>query len=258
MDKKIIIFDIDGTLYDNKNKCLYESSIECIKTLYEKGHELVIASGRSFPMISNIDKIKKYINTYILINGQIILRNGIEIYKEAIELNKLKKLLEDFNEYDIPYGCISSSLERLSKINEDVNHAYTSFCLKEPVVDEDYYLKDDIYQIWCFGDNDKIKDFIIQHPDYDFMPWGGTGYDVVPKGRNKARTIKKLIEILGYEMKDVIALGDGYNDISMINTVGFGIAMGNACDELKEVADYITDDIDKDGVYKVFKYLNMI
>ena len=90
------------------------------------------------------------------------------------------------------------------------------------------------------------------------MPWGGTGYDVVPKGRNKARTIKKLIEILGYEMKDVIALGDGYNDISMINTVGFGIAMGNACDELKEVADYITDDIDKDGVYKAFKYLNMI
>lgn len=258
MEKKIIIFDIDGTLYDNRNKCLYESSIECIKELYKKGHELVIASGRSYPMINNIEKIKKYINTYILINGQIILRDGKEIYKDPIDTNKLRVLLEDFDKWDIPYGCISSSLERLNKVNDDVNYAYTSFCLKEPVVDEKYYLKDDIYQIWCFSDSEKVRDFIFKHPDYDFMAWGGTGYDVVPKGKNKANTIIKLIDILNYDMKDVIAIGDGYNDINMIKTVGFGIAMGNACEELKEAADYITDDIDKDGVYKAFKYLKMI
>lgn len=258
MEKKLIIFDIDGTLYDNANKCMHQSSIECIKKLYEQGHELVIATGRSYPMIGNVDPIKKYINTYILINGQLIQRNNEIVYKENIEIEKLEKLLKDFNDAGITYGCISSSGERLSDIDEFVNHAYTTFCLKDPVIDPKYYLKEDIYQIWCFGDDDKVKDFIKSHSDFEFMAWGGTGYDVLLKGRNKARTIKILADMLGFDNKDVIAIGDGHNDVLMVKEVGFGIAMGNACNELKEVADYITDDIDKDGLYKAFKYLNLI
>ncbi len=258
MEKKLIIFDIDGTLYDNNKKCIHQSTIECVKKLYENGHDLVIATGRSFPMIGNVEILKPYINTYILINGQIILRNGETIYKENIELDKLEKLLKDFNDAGITYGCISSSGERLSDVDQFVNHAYTTFCLKDPIIDPKYYLTEDIYQIWCFGDDDKVKEFIKSHQEFEFMAWGGTGYDVLLKGRNKARTIKILREYLNIDNKDVIAIGDGYNDISMMKEVGYGIAMGNGNDELKKNAKYITDDIDKDGLYNAFKKLGLI
>ena len=258
MAKKLIIFDIDGTLYDNVNKCIHQSTIDCVKKLYEAGHELVIATGRSFPMIGNVDELKKYINTYILINGQIILRNSKAIYKEPIDIKKLEELLKDFEKEDIPYGCISEDKERLSKIDDFVNHAYTTFCLKDPIIDKDFYLKEAIYQVWCFGDNEKISEFIKEHTDFEFMAWGGTGYDVLPIGVNKGRTIKILREYLKIDNKDVIAIGDGFNDISMIKEVGYGIAMGNANKKLKKHAKYISDNIENDGLAKAFKHIELI
>ncbi len=258
MANKLIIFDIDGTLYDNVNKCIHQSTIECVKKLYEQGYDLAIATGRSYSMINNVDILKKYINTYILINGQIILRNNEVIYKEPIDKMKLEELLKDFEKEDIPYGCVSEDKERLSKIDDFVEHAYTSFCLKNPIIDKKFYLKEDIYQVWCFGENEKISRFIKKHPNFEFMGWGGTGYDVLPKGVNKARTIKILREYLKIDNKDVIAIGDGFNDILMIKEVGYGIAMGNANDELKKYAKYITDNIENDGLYNAFYRLDLV
>ena len=75
--------------------------------------------------------------------------------------------------------------------------------------------------------------------------------ELVPLGIDKAKSIDVLLEKLGLTSKQCIACGDAYNDITMIQYAGLGVAMGNAVDEVKEAADIITDTNDQDGVAKV-------
>ena len=70
--------------------------------------------------------------------------------------------------------------------------------------------------------------------------------------------VQKVLDHLGFNRIDSIAVGDGYNDVSMIQLAGLGIAMGNACEPLKKAADIITDSCSDDGIYNVFRKLKMI
>ena len=75
----------------------------------------------------------------------------------------------------------------------------------------------------------------------------------MPKGGSKAEGIKKLIEKLGFKMENVYAFGDGLNDIEMLQTVGTGVAMGNALDIVKEYADVVTTNVEDDGIVNGLK-----
>ncbi|MBW5377106.1 Cof-type HAD-IIB family hydrolase, partial [Brachyspira pilosicoli] len=70
--------------------------------------------------------------------------------------------------------------------------------------------------------------------------------------------IDKIIEHYGIKLEETIAFGDGGNDISMIKHAHIGVAMGNANKEVKEIADYITDDVDNNGIYNALKHFNII
>ena len=70
--------------------------------------------------------------------------------------------------------------------------------------------------------------------------------------------LRKLAEELGYDLKDVYAFGDALNDMEMIKVAGVGIAMGNAKEELKAIADYVTDDINNDGIMKALKHFKLL
>ena len=83
-------------------------------------------------------------------------------------------------------------------------------------------------------------------------------YDVYAKDQTKATGIKHLIEYLNIDIKDTYGFGDGHNDKEMIEFCGTGIAMGNAIQKVKDASDYITDDIDNDGIYKALKHFNII
>ena len=86
----------------------------------------------------------------------------------------------------------------------------------------------------------------------------GYSFDLTLKGESKAKGIKKLVEKLGMDIEQTIAFGDGRNDVEMLTEVGLGIAMGNGAIEAKAVADYVTDDIDKDGILKALNHFSLI
>ena len=70
--------------------------------------------------------------------------------------------------------------------------------------------------------------------------------------------MQKLLDFLQVDKADTIAFGDGYNDLEMLGFVDTGVAMGNAVEELKAVADYVTDAVDRDGIFKAMKFLELI
>ena len=258
MNKKMIIFDIDETLVDNKNKCIWPSTVKALKELKDKGHYIVVATGRNISLLFTIDMIKEYIDHYVLINGQQILVSGKSIYDNIFKQEDIIRIISDLEEHDIPYGLMSDDDVYMNKANEDVNYSYSLFGLSSPKIDKDYYKHKDIYQIWCFGANTEVKEISKGYKDFKFISWGSYGFDVLPVCASKANSIKRLACNLGVDMKDTIAIGDGLNDIEMIKECGIGIAMGNANEKLKEVADYVTDDISKDGLYKAFKHFNLL
>ena len=121
------------------------------------------------------------------------------------------------------------------------------------------YAYEDIYQLNLFCEDEYLNEFLEKTGDFlSYSKLNDYGYDVYAKDQTKATGIKHLIEYLNIDKKDTIAFGDGHNDREMIEFCEIGVAMGNALQKVKEVSDYITDDIENDGIYKAMKYLKLI
>ncbi|MBQ5359476.1 MAG: HAD hydrolase family protein, partial [Lachnospiraceae bacterium] len=93
--------------------------------------------------------------------------------------------------------------------------------------------------------------------------WGGAGEtalfgDLGVKGITKAHALQVLLDHLGASIEDTIAIGDGKIDIPMLKLCRWGIAMGNAGEETRAAADYVTDDVEKDGLWKAFEHFGLI
>ena len=106
---------------------------------------------------------------------------------------------------------------------------------------------------------DSEKEF----PELEANTWGGKGEhalfgDLGPSGITKKHAIEVLLDYLGADQKDTISFGDAKIDLSMFELCAYNVAMGNGGPEIKEAADYITTDVDEDGLYTAFKYLNLI
>lgn len=88
--------------------------------------------------------------------------------------------------------------------------------------------------------------------------WNDSAVDVVEKGGSKVTGIQKYLSIKEYTREEAAAFGDGENDIEMLRYVQEGIAMGNANDFVKSIADYVTADIDDNGIEKGLRYLGLL
>ena len=105
-------------------------------------------------------------------------------------------------------------------------------------------------------DYDTIKAELSGH--YDILEHAGNVVEFVPKGFSKATGIKWLCDYLKLDMADTYALGDSVNDLEMLQTVGHGIAMGNATDVVKKAAEYVTDSLFEAGVYNALSHYDLI
>lgn len=259
MIMKIVFFDIDGTLYDNKNQILLPSTIEALKQLHNKPDvKIAIATGRAGFLLSHVNEILDYIDYYVLINGQIITSKTEVIYNNPIKLEKLEHLIRDMKANNVAYGLEGKDSRVVSKIDEHVINAFGGVILSVPPVDENYYLHNDVYQLWAFCPQDKVNVIKQNNPSFSFLKWHEVGFDIVPITASKGDGVKRLIELLKIDVENVYAFGDGDNDYEMIKFAKYGIAMNNGTEKIKKVAKYITDDVYNDGIYKGLKKFNLI
>lgn len=258
MNKKYIFLDLDGTIIDHNSNGIPKSTIETIKKLQENGHEIIISTGRPPALFYDIDK-KLNIDSYIASNGrivvykkEIILNQPIdkEVVKSLVRFaldNKIDLAFESFTDY-----VLNSHFTNLPIKFSDVYH------LDYPEVYENYHLENDIYQMILFYTESDYRKFEILFPTLSFHYSNQYGLDINEKGGMKDIGVKAIVDFANINIEDTIAVGDGFNDISMIEHAYLGVAMGNAYKDLKGAADMITDSVDNDGIYKLFKQLKMI
>lgn len=276
MMKKLVFFDIDGTLV-TRNNHIPKSTIQAIQTLKQNGVIPVIATGRSPVLIHEIAKELK-IDSYIAMNGQYIVHQGEVIYANPIDMNFVDAVVEVAIERrdgillatadEIIANSLISLVNRgslytflkgfVGLIPERVKVTLWNRLMKKAPEKEDYKNKE-IFMMNINADQEEELDYKKIFADrLTFTRANEMSMDIISKGISKATGAQQMIEELGISHQNTYAFGDGLNDLELIQFVGTGVAMANGFDELKVVADIVTDSVFNDGISKGLKKLELI
>jgi Cof subfamily protein (haloacid dehalogenase superfamily) len=258
MTKKYIFLDADGTLIDHDSNQIPESTKKAIKLAQNNGHEVLIATGRPPSLFYGIDK-EINCTSYVASNGRIVVIDGELVHGETISREIVDKVLTYFEGLKLDVAL--EGMEKYvvhTKYTDLVEKFSHRFHIEVPVLFPNFHLDNDVYQMVLFYDQPDFKKFEEVFPDLAFNYSCEYGIDINLKGGMKDIGLKIILDKLNLDLKDIIAVGDGYNDISMIEFAGTGVAMGNASEEVKKHADIVTDSVENDGIYKLFKKLNLI
>ncbi|WP_339209387.1 Cof-type HAD-IIB family hydrolase [Paenibacillus sp. FSL K6-3182] len=257
MTRKLIFFDIDGTLVDHEKK-IPPSTQQAIEQLKAAGHELVIATGRGPFMLKPISE-QLNIESYVSFNGSYVVYNGEVVYSHSINPDRLAELTQiTLNNnhplvYMTPEGMRSSTHE--TAYLED---AHEPLKKKLPPMEPDYYVGKDIYQCLLYCKQEDEGCYKENFSELGFIRWHLFGSDILPPGGSKAKGIHALVERSGFERENIYAFGDGLNDLEMMQYVYHSIAMGNASDEVKQAARYVTKDVTEDGIMYGLRMLGLL
>ncbi|KAB2337343.1 Cof-type HAD-IIB family hydrolase [Cytobacillus depressus] len=254
---KIVFFDIDGTLLDS-DKQLPQTTKKALQQLKENGVFVAIATGRAPFMF---DKLRQEldIDSFISFNGQYVVFENEVIYKNSLPAAEIDRLVEYANKKEHALVFLNEKEMKSSALeNKFIEESIGSLKFPYPDKDIHFYKEQEIYQALVFAEEHEDKEYERNFPNFRFIRWHQFSTDVLPAGGSKAEGIKMMIDRLGFEMKDVYAFGDGLNDIEMLKTVGTGIAMGNALDEVKLAADNTTTSVESNGIWNGLKSLALI
>lgn len=257
MKKKYIFLDLDGTIIDHESNDVPESTIIAVKKAQENGHELFICTGRVPALFEGIEK-RLNIHNYVAANGKLVVLHDKIIRNQFMT----QSYVEEFVDYayqhklDVAFESFYSYVFN-SHFDTRTEKFLNAFHLGELILKKDYHKENRIYQLNLMYTGD-FSEFEQMFPNLRFSQANEYGLDVVEGDEMKEAGVKAVVDKLGISIDDTIGFGDGYNDISMIDYVGYGVAMGNANDQLKEKADFVTDHVSKDGIYNAFIKLGLI
>ena len=246
-DIKIIFFDIDGTLVKLGEKDLSEKTNELLRRLQEKGIRICIATGRS-PAV--LPKFSVKFDAYLLFTGSLCCTRDEIIYHNPIPLASVKKLIDNAAALGRPVSVATTKRLAANGWEEDLSAYYDLAHVKLTVADDfEEACQEGVYQI-MLGGREWEHDAITKGVDniMAISSWH-RAIDVVPADAGKGVGIRKILEHFGLTTDQAMAFGDSSNDLDMLQTVGTGIAMGNATERLKAVADDICLSAEEDGLY---------
>ena len=275
---KIIFIDVDGTLVDYENK-LPESAVLAIRKARENGHKVYICTGRSKAEVYDeiwdigLDGMIGGNGSYVEDNGHVVMHQlitkeqcqhivdwchsrNLEFYLES---NNGLFASEHFEEKGNPVIKIYSQ----RKGKADASQATVRKVFPDMIFDGELY-RDDVNKVsFILNSYQDHLDSIKEFPDLKPGTWGGKGEialfgDLGVKDITKAHAIDELLKYLHADIQDTFAFGDAKVDIPMLEYCHIGVAMGSGGDEIKAMADYVTDDVDKDGLYNAFKHFGLI
>ena len=264
--KKYIFIDLDGTLTDS-NKKVSENNIKAMNKLEEKDFEIVFCSGRNNDYLTNIANNCNTSRYIISSNGSMIYDNKENkvIHKDQIPFEILKKIYDYCEENEI---AITFNTDKCRYFNK-----YFYKDKKDIKIIDNYELLNDIiitqFVVGSYNYNQmlEVKEFLDKINELEIVnisttmklkqkdSTSGFFYDVVLKGINKGTGIKVFSNLMNIPKENLIAIGDHVNDLDMFKAVGYKVAMGNAYDELKDKANFITKTNDEDGVMYALEHI---
>lgn len=255
---KIVFFDIDDTLRVKDTGYMPPSITAVFEGLKAKGILTGIASGRAmYGVVPEIRELQP--DYFVTINGSYVVdRKGKEIVNQPLTKSVIERFVAWCKEQEIAYGFAGKDKpvvsERSTLIDEAISPVYG-----ECEVAPDFHLTNDVYHMWTFAENNAD----LQLPkdlakEIRLVPWHRHSSDVVQNGISKASGVEQVLAKEGLKPVNAMAFGDGPNDREIFDYVGLTVAMGNAVQEIKEVADYVTGTVEENGIWNALEELEMV
>lgn len=255
---KAIFFDIDGTLVSYQTHEIPASTFAAMHQLKKKGIRLFIATGRGRDGLEVLNDFP--FDGYITLNGQYCyVDKNTKIYENTIDKKDLQALMDYLEKNPFPCGFTEENTKYFNFRDQRVDdiHAITHND-DHPAGDYKQAINHKIYQVMCFVDETKEKELLDVMPHCIASRWYPTFCDISPVGGTKQLGIDKFLEYYDIDLSETMAFGDGGNDMAMLEHVHTAVAMGNANEKLKAIADYVTDSVDDDGIVKALHYFGLL
>ena len=262
MKYEMIVLDLDGTL-TNKDKMITPKTKETLMKIQERGKTVVLASGRPtygvMPLAKELE-LERYGGYILSFNGGIIFNCQTKevIFDRQLPVESNGVIIDLAKEHGVniltyegdqiitpdgscPYVAKEAFINKLEVRQVENFREHVTFQVpKFLMLDDGGYLALAEAKVKAsLG-----KEFSVYRSEPFFL-------EILPKGIDKAQSLERLLEVTGFTREQMIACGDGYNDLSMIQYAGLGVAMENAVLPVRQAADYITRSNNEDGVAHV-------
>ena len=264
MNKKILVLDIDGTLTNSKKE-ITPTTLKALIRIQEMGHSVMLASGRPTPGMKRFASelcLEKFGGYLLSFNGGKIVNCKTEevVYQKTLPTDVIPELYEFAKENDC--GIITyRGNEVLSGTRMDEYIELETRINAMPVTEVDNFVECITFPVnKCLmtAPIEKAEQLekILQEKYHNVLSVYRSEpffIEIMPENVDKASSLDHMLPLIGLTKEDAICCGDGYNDITMIAYAGVGVAMANAREEVKKVADYITKSNDEDGLVEVIE-----
>lgn len=263
MERKLLFFDIDGTLIPAIDAPVPESTKKALKLAQEAGHYIFINTGRPKSIVPKrlfeigFDGYLCGCGSYAIVKDQVLL-------DQRFEKERCRELFLQAKEMGIPVileGNEHCYIDQEEMSKSPIYQTELVLMNEFPGVILDACSCDEIEfsKFCCIVDSkEKLEEFMAPFSDYfDSLERGNCFYEVVPKGLSKATAIDTVLRYLNQSLEDCYAFGDSSNDVPMLRHAPNSIAMGNSDDEALKTATYITTPIKRDGIYLAMKHFGL-
>ncbi len=256
---KAIFFDIDGTLVSFQTHTVPEPTREALIHLRRQGIKLFIATGRPLAQINNLGDL--VFDGYITLNGAYCLRgDGTVISRRPIPRSNVEALIRYQDQHPFPCICVSEHDISINFVDDAVSKLSQLVAVAPPPIKSlEEASRQAILQMSIYVDREREEELIRDVlPDCESSRWNPLFTDLNRKGVDKASGIDQILDYYGLSLEESMAFGDGGNDIAMLRHAAIGIAMGNAMDEVKVHADYVTDSVDGLGIPNALRHFGLL
>lgn len=258
---KMICLDIDGTLLNSKHEVTVETKKAIRAVVNEKGIPVILVSGRMPKGIVFLQKELEIEAPIICYSGALVLdkSEGV-LFQKHVSVSDIKEAYVVAKKLGVHVSLYKDDEWYIEKMDEWAKQEYEITNITPNITNFQFLLEQwekegsGANKILCMLEPDRmnlLKESIkIDGAIYPSKP---TYLEIMPKGASKTSAIEVLREKFNINQREILAAGDNYNDVDMIEYAGLGVAMGNAPDEVKRCADFVTLSNDEDGVAEVIK-----
>ncbi len=254
---KVCFFDIDGTIYEHRLHDFPHSTQSALYRLKEQGYKIVIATSRCRMETEHTPSFfKRFPFDAMIFDGGAVIQIGQELFREkTIDPQDMEAIVKMCDQEHLYLRYANNECDHFHEaVPTAIRDVYFQLYLMIPSVKP--YAGEKVTNVLLYCNQNQLEKLcaklkhssIIDHQEL---------YEITAHDVNKATAIREVMAYWGYSMDEVIAFGDGYNDVEMLKSAGIGVAMGNACEQAKAAADYVTADISEDGIYKACRHYEL-
>lgn len=257
MKYKLIALDVDGTLLNDEHE-VTEQTQKTIQEAARQGAEIVLCTGRgpqnSIPFMEQMG-----------LSGYVISHNGAAtvkvdtrevVHQYAMDAKAIVPYLDYFRKEGVHFDvntAFQMFVDDVEGLAVEVRSMYENYLMLPSVLPPLHDLSDPIVKVTAFGQPDTMdrvhQDIAAWTPEFNILRSGEYFVDLMHPEASKGNALKQLAERRGYRQEEILAIGNYYNDITMLTYAGLGVAMDNSPLEVKAAANKVTASNNEDGVH---------